>query len=250
MFQDCPTCLEAMFRCGETMNIPEIQVITLDKELIPLKLRLEEVVLALEKDGCVVLKEATDLTTIKSFTEQSPLEGLLSSVEKDIVVNRTVEAILFSAEHYDFRITNYRPYLAVFGQGLKGMRRDREGELIGSTSGLVGVNCIHLGGDSEVLWSIDVDGGSRQGATGQSVEVKANGGDIFICMAWLLYSVPRLEMELPGKAIMIVVSYLRDQFSDRGKIMPALAEKIVNLAGEHCHYKDQYLVWRRKRERE
>ncbi|KAI9765767.1 MAG: hypothetical protein M1839_005393 [Geoglossum umbratile] len=227
------------------MDIPEIQVITLDKELIPLKLRLKDVLLALEKDGCVVLKEATDLTAIKSYTEQPPLEGLLSSVEKDIV---TVEAILFSAERCDFRITNYRPYLV--GQGFKGMGRDREGELIGSTSGLVGVSCIHLGGDSEVLWSIDVDGGSRRGATGQSVEVKANGGDIFVCMAWLLYSVPRLETELPGKAIMIVVSYLQDQFSDRGKIIPALAEKIVNLAGEHCHYKDQYLVWRRKRERE
>jgi hypothetical protein len=70
------------------MDIPEIQVITLDKELIPLKLRLKEVVLALENDGCVVLKGATDLTTIESFVEKSPLEGLLSSVETSIVVNR------------------------------------------------------------------------------------------------------------------------------------------------------------------
>ncbi|KAI9853847.1 MAG: hypothetical protein M1813_001793 [Trichoglossum hirsutum] len=224
------------------MDIPEIQVITIDRELIPLKLRLKEVVLALEKDGCVVLKGATDLTAIESFTEKPPLEGLLSSVEKNTVVNRTVEAILFSAEHYDFRITNYRPYLVMFGQGYKGMRRDREGELIGSTSGLVGVHCIHLGGDGEVLWNIDVDRG------GETVEIKANGGDIFICMAWLLYSVPRLEMELPNEAIMIVVSYLRDQFSDRGKILPALAEKIVELAREDCHYKDEYLIWRRKLE--
>jgi hypothetical protein len=67
-------------------------------------------------------------------------------------------------------------------------------------------------------------------------------------MAWLIYSVPRLEVELPKKAVMIVVSYLRDQFSDRGKILPALAEKIIELVGEGCQYKDQYLIWRRKPE--
>ena len=70
------------------MEIPEIQVITLDQELIPLRLRLKDVVLALEKDGCVVLKGATDLTTIPPFIGKAPLEGILSSVEKNIVVNR------------------------------------------------------------------------------------------------------------------------------------------------------------------
>ncbi|KAH0559425.1 hypothetical protein GP486_004059 [Trichoglossum hirsutum] len=189
------------------MEIPEIQVITLDKELIPLKLRLKDVVLALEKDGCVVLKGATDLTSIQPFIGKAPLEGILSSVEKNIVVNRAVEAILFSAERYDFRITNYRPYLVVSGQGYKGMGRDEEGELIGSTSGLVGVSCIHLGGDGGVLWSIDVDGGTRQGATGKTVEVKANGGDMYHSLHLnFLHTLTEVQFYLHGLAIIFCPS--------------------------------------------
>jgi hypothetical protein len=67
-------------------------------------------------------------------------------------------------------------------------------------------------------------------------------------MAWLLYSVPRLEVELPNKAIMIVVSYIRNQFSDRGTMVSTLAEKIVKSAEGGCHYTNGYLVWRRKPE--
>jgi len=45
--------------------------------------------------------------------------------------------------------------------------------------GLVGVSCTHLGGEGHVLWSIEVDKTSRGKASGEMVEVKANGGDMY-----------------------------------------------------------------------
>lgn len=44
---------------------------------------------------------------------------------------------------------------------------------------LVGVSCTHLGGDGTVSWIIEVDKGSRGEATGNMVEVEANGGDMY-----------------------------------------------------------------------
>jgi hypothetical protein len=68
------------------------------------------------------------------------------------------------------------------------MGRDKEGERIASTSGLVGISCIHFGGDGDVSWGTDVDKGSRQGATGDVVEVKANGGDMYYSL-YLIISI-------------------------------------------------------------
>jgi hypothetical protein len=47
-------------------------------------------------------------------------------------------------------------------------------------SGLVGASCAHLGGDPTVLWIIEVDTGSRGEATGKTVNVEANGHDIYV----------------------------------------------------------------------
>jgi len=47
-------------------------------------------------------------------------------------------------------------------------------------SGLVGASCTHLGGDPTVSWSIEVDTGSRGEPTGKTVNVEANGHDMYL----------------------------------------------------------------------
>jgi hypothetical protein len=67
------------------MDIPDIQVETLSKELLSLKQRLKEVVLTLERDGCLVLKGATNLTSVEPY-----LGNILDSVQKEIAINQVI----------------------------------------------------------------------------------------------------------------------------------------------------------------
>ena len=48
-------------------------------------------------------------------------------------------------------------------------------------NGLVGFKSHHLGGGKNVSWMIEVDTGLRKAPTGKMVEVKANGGDMYVC---------------------------------------------------------------------
>jgi hypothetical protein len=49
-----------------------------------------------------------------------------------------------------------------------------------SVEGLVGAQCFHFGGDETVSWIVEVDTGSRGEATGDIVQVRANGGDMYV----------------------------------------------------------------------
>jgi hypothetical protein len=47
-------------------------------------------------------------------------------------------------------------------------------------SGLVSVSCAHFGGDPTVSWTIEVDTGSRGEPTGKTINVEANGHDMYL----------------------------------------------------------------------
>ncbi|MCJ1473152.1 hypothetical protein MMC13_001803 [Lambiella insularis] len=152
------------------------EVLKLNGERLFLKESLKEAVQALEEDGCLVLKGATNLTTL-------PV-GITSvdSIRMEIALNESVRAILFSARNDDFRISGYKAYK--FG------KRDVNLEIgrgMAPVPGLIGVSCTHLGGDGHVLWSIEVDKSSRGKASREMVEVKANGGDMYYVWNARLY---------------------------------------------------------------
>jgi hypothetical protein len=48
------------------MDIPDIEVCELNGESLSLRKNLKKAVEALDKDGCLLLKKATDLTTVES----------------------------------------------------------------------------------------------------------------------------------------------------------------------------------------
>jgi hypothetical protein len=67
------------------MDIPNLEVVTLGGKRLSLKGNLQEAVRFLEEDGCLVVKAATDLSSIESMlaTSKPPLDV----VEKDTVLN-------------------------------------------------------------------------------------------------------------------------------------------------------------------
>ena len=67
------------------MDLATIEVVLLSGKRIPLEESLEQVVQALMSDGCILLKRATDLTSV----EPSLLRDMkaLESVRRDIVLN-------------------------------------------------------------------------------------------------------------------------------------------------------------------
>jgi hypothetical protein len=83
---------------------------------------------------------------------------------------------VFNAQHDDFHITSFQAYKAV-SKDIIG--RDQDWKSLAEMTGLIGVSCTHLGGDSSVEWIIKVDKGIRGEATGNMYTVKANGGDMY-----------------------------------------------------------------------
>jgi len=67
------------------MDLATIEVVLLSGKRIPLEESLEQAVQALMSDGCILLKRATDLTSV----EPSLLRDMkaLESVRRDIVLN-------------------------------------------------------------------------------------------------------------------------------------------------------------------
>ncbi|KAI9760832.1 MAG: hypothetical protein M1840_002194 [Geoglossum simile] len=206
------------------MDIPDIQVRLLNGEQFSLRESINKVALALDEDGCVMLKNAMDLTTIEGyFSNKEPDQfgyfaidddSLARCVKRELVTHKAVEAILFTAHPDDFRVTNYQPSIIRGGKrevhSLLG--RPDEGELIASTPGLVAVTCTHFGGNDSQLIGINIEPGSRYGA-GKVVEIEANVHDVFMCNAWLKRSVAWVR-ERPSTAIdAIIVSYLWEEFS-------------------------------------
>lgn len=67
------------------MDLSRIKVIKLNGEILWLGENLEEVVKALDEDGCLLLKEATDLTPVEP--DLSINMNSLDAVKKEIVLN-------------------------------------------------------------------------------------------------------------------------------------------------------------------
>lgn len=67
------------------MDFPRLEVIKLNGEKLFLDKNPRELVQALEEDGCLVLKGATDLTSVEA-TLSDDLSSV-DSVRKDIVLN-------------------------------------------------------------------------------------------------------------------------------------------------------------------
>lgn len=224
------------------MDIPNLEVVTLSGKRLSLREDLQEAVRFLEEDGCLVLKGATDLSPLESILSTN--QGSLESVRKNIVLNDAVKALLFSARDDDFRITSYQVHK--FNTKVGGTGRDGEWKEMAAYSGLVGASCTHLGGDPTVSWSIEVDTGSRGEPTGKTVNVEANGHDIFICSHWLTRSTPRLQSQHPAEEFSIIVTYLWKGFSDRGRMTLGLGTQILELAGNQCSRIGDYVLWLRK----
>lgn len=75
------------------MDLATIEVVLLSGKRIPLEESLEQAVQALMSDGCILLKRATDLTSV----EPSLLRDMkaLESVRRDIVLNEVRAHRLF-----------------------------------------------------------------------------------------------------------------------------------------------------------
>lgn len=75
------------------MDIPDIQVYELNGESLSLRKNLKGAVEALDNDGCLLLKKATDLTTV-----ESALSSAISSpdaITKHIVLNEVSLLVRF-----------------------------------------------------------------------------------------------------------------------------------------------------------
>jgi hypothetical protein len=216
----------------------DIEVVKRGGQKLSLKANLDEALQALYEDGCLVLKGATSV-------EPASPEHLasLDYVKRDIVLNEAVRTILFSARNDDFFITACFPVRS--GRSER-TGRDLEWQKMVSIKELVGAWCFHFGGDRDVSWIVQIDGSPRGTNSGQMVEVRANGGDIFICHHWLLRSEPYLEKQPIPDVHAVVVSYLGKGFSGRGKINHQVGDKIEELAGNDCSRSGDHIIWKRE----
>jgi len=219
------------------MDIPDIQVCELNGESLSLRKNLKEAVEALDNDGCLLLKKATDLTTV-----ESALSSAISSpdaITKHIVLNEGVKALLFNAQPDDFHITSFKAYKAVSNDIIG---RDKDWKSLAEMTGLISVSCTHLGGDSSAEWLIKVDKGIRGEATGNMYTVKANGGDIFVCNHWLRRSLPRTQKS-NSEAFFIITGYMRKDLQ-RGKFYPKEMIDRVTQLGKDCTRSGDFAIWK------
>ncbi len=178
------------------MDPPDVEILKLGGERLSLKKDLPEALQALERDGCLLLKGATDVTNIEhvlSSDMSSP-----EAVKKEIILNEVkvprcfaramannvkfVKTILFSARNDDFHIAAYEAYTTGV-QDEEVVGRDPGWKEMATTTGLVGASCAHLWGDRDVSWIIKVDKGFRGEATRDMITMKANGGDMYVLWA-------------------------------------------------------------------
>jgi len=221
-------------------NVQMGEVLKLNGEKLSLKESLKEAVRALEEDGCLVLKGATNLTAFPDGV--TPID----SVRADIALNESVGAILFSARDDDLRISGYKAYR--FGKKDVNLEINRGSALV---PGLIGISCTHLGGAGHVLWGIDVDKSSRGKGSREMMEVMANGGDIFICYQWLIRSTPYLRAQPLTEALTIRVSYVWNEVSGPegriGDALGALGKRILQVAGSNCYSQGELVIWKNQR---
>jgi len=189
------------------------------------------------------LKGATDLSAIQSTLASDKTS--LDAVKKDIVLNSPIKTILFSARDDDFRITSYQA--DKFDTNAAQMGRDQDWKEMAEQADLVGVSCTHLGGDETVSWTIEVDKCGRGDTSVVTEGVKANGNDIFVCNHWLLRSIPRQQpSQSPADVFSIIVTYLWQGFSKRGRIEHNLGTRILELGGDQCARDEEYVLWLRE----
>jgi len=219
------------------MDIPDIEVRKLNDESLSLRKNLKEAVEALDKDGCLLLRKGTDLTTIESALSSdinSP-----DAITNHVVLNEGVRALIFNAQHDDFHVTSFQAYKAV-SKDIIG--RDKDWKSLAEMTGLIGVSCTHLGGDSSVEWIIKVDKGIRGEATGNMYTFKANGGDIFVCNHWLQRSLPRTQNS-NSEAFFIITGYMRKDLQ-RGKFYPKEMIDRVTQLRKDCIRSGDFAIWK------
>ncbi|KAI9732162.1 MAG: hypothetical protein M1834_004258 [Cirrosporium novae-zelandiae] len=219
------------------MDIPQIEVIKTNGDKLSLQTNLENVVQALEKDGCLLLKNAT--------SRISPHDvSFFKSHARDIILHSSVKAILFSAQpDEDFAIVHYMLYK--FGQQPGKLGRDKRWKEMAAVPGVVAINCVHL--QEDAVFEIDKCG--RKKDTGDTITMRANAGDIFIHCTWLNITPPHREVGPPDEGYAIVVSYLWLGFSEDAWMRSTMAEMILHVAGEDCFRSKDLVIWKRPKEK-
>ena len=106
------------------MNSSDVEILKLDEERLSLKKNLSKALQALERDECLLLKDATDVTNIEhvlssdmSFSEAVKKKIILNEIKISRCFVRTmtnnvkfVKTILFSTRNDDFHIAVYETY--------------------------------------------------------------------------------------------------------------------------------------------
>lgn len=191
---------------------------------------LTPVLRALDEDGYLILQNATQVEPVAP--------GSFDFLQRDIILNRAVKTILFSTQKEGYRITTCRPYKA--SDTCPELGRDEHWQRMASSHRLLGAMCYHLGGDINVGWKVRI----RRNDDTEEIEIRAKGGDIFICHHWLLRSRPFLESRQTNEVYQIVISYLWTEYSQRGAPDPITGKKILEQFPDECCLIDRYVVWK------
>ncbi|KAF2174567.1 hypothetical protein K469DRAFT_756361 [Zopfia rhizophila CBS 207.26] len=213
----------------------DVGVVTYGGQQLSLGDSLGDALQALNKDGWIILKGAT------SVPSPSETLGILDFVTEHTVQNKAVQTILFSARNDGFRIAACLPYIPILRS--EGLGRDYEWEKMANQEGLMGAMCYHLGGDQNVSWVIHVDKCSRGADSANVEQLKAKGGDIFICQHWLRRSKPFLEKEPTSAVRAVAVSYIWTGYSERGVLDRPTGDKILKQFGNNYSRIGNYVVW-------
>jgi hypothetical protein len=75
----------------------------------------------------------------------------------------------------------------------------------------------------------------------------SNSWSSFVCTHWLNRSAPRLLRQPPMEAPLIAVSYLLNGFSNRGRMIPGLGDKIIEVGGDDCFRSGDFILWKHER---
>ena len=178
------------------MDRPDPQAMKLDGQ--PLS-DVEDVVQALQEDGAVILKQAANLKRTEDILSRDMHS--LEAIRAEVVFNdvrslhisdqlvtdgsQNIKSILFTGRKSDFLITAYFPMKGDVQRFRSG--RDGHWQQMLEADALVGLHCVHLGGDHTVSWVIEVDRDSRQEVTANTVNVKVNGGDMYALTTFAMH---------------------------------------------------------------
>lgn len=175
------------------MNSSDVEILKLDEERLSLKKNLSKTLQALERNECLLLKDATDVTNIKhvlssdmSFSEAVKKKIILNEIKLSRCFVRAmtnnvkfVKTILFSTRNNDFHIAVYETYTTDV-QNEEMIERDSEWKEMTTTIELVETSCAHLWEDRDVSWIIKVDKGFREETIRDMITMKTNEDDMYV----------------------------------------------------------------------